>query len=80
MPFKKKNNHGMFTASILLMWKPPPLQLTFKKKQCVFSVCFLGKGEGEAFIVWFNVLTMCNDMGQGFVSFEGDVFSPFLWS
>lgn len=38
-------------------------------------VCFLGEGEGKVFIVYFSVLIMCSDMGRGFVSFEGDIFS-----
>lgn len=30
--YLKKTNMKIFTATVLLMWKPPPLQLAFKKK------------------------------------------------
>lgn len=36
------------------------------------------KGKGEALFVCFSVLTMCSDMGQAFVSFEGDVSLLFM--
>lgn len=57
----------------------PRYSLPLRKNSVWFGFAFLGKREGEAFIVCF-VLTMCNDMGQVFVSFDkGDVFSISLF-
>lgn len=53
----------------------PLYSLPLRKSSVCFGFAFLGKGEGVAFTVCFSVLTMCNDTGQVFVSFEGDIFS-----
>jgi len=57
----------------------PLYSLPLRKRSVCFGFAFLGKEEGKAFIVCLNILTMCNDMGQVFVSLEGDVFSVLFF-